>query len=106
MAIAQRVLLHLGAVHIQSVAVAAVFQPVTGIANDDRGQRRECAVGKLQVVVAFAAAANQKRRLSDNEALAGMSGATTSIIASDCGEDPVMPFNQRGQIVTCRIEKA
>ncbi len=69
-------LLHLGAVHKHAVAIAAVFQPVAGVVHDNGGAAaRDAPVGKLQIVVVFAAAANQKRTLGDGDAFAGAVGS-------------------------------
>lgn len=58
----QELFLYLFAVHEEAIPVATVFEPVAVFSGHNRrASARDPAVGKLQVVIAGAAAANEKR---------------------------------------------
>src|ERR1700676_2070475 len=63
-AILQLAAFHLFAIYKEASALAAIFDVILVGLDDDRGAvARNAAVGELQVVAGFGAAANEKRRL-------------------------------------------
>jgi hypothetical protein len=68
-AVAERVLLHLGAIHKHAVAIAPVFNAVAAVAHDNGGaMARDAAVGERNAVVDFAPA-NEERGMRDGDSL-------------------------------------
>jgi hypothetical protein len=71
-AVAQQVLLNLGAVHKHAVAIAAVLQPVAGaVGHNRRAAARDAPVVKLQNVVDLAAAPDVEGLKRQGNLLAG-----------------------------------
>ncbi len=104
-AVAQRVLLHLRAIHKQAVAVAAVHQAVAGaLGHDRRAAAGDAAVVKLQNIVDLTAAPDVE----------GLNRQGDRLSRAVRGDDFEYGFGlrgtfvhgvRRGQIVTCSIDK-